>query len=170
MPATPELFRKYLNPILIESGSFRGDGIQAGLDAGFRKIYSIELSEKYYDICCMRFRGMNVHLIPGDSSEQMQELLSLIDENVTFWLDGHYSGEDTAIGKSNTPLLQELEIIKNHHIKNHKILIDDLRGWRHDTHGFDTLDLMKIILSINPEYQFRLENGFIEYDILTAIC
>ena len=171
MPATKELFQKYQNPILIESGSYNGDGIQSGLESGFEKIYSIELSEKYFNVCIERFKiNKNVILIFGDSSEKMSELLNTIKEPVTFWLDGHYSGEDTARGSQDTPLIQELEIINNHHIKTHKILIDDLRGWDHNTHGFDTLDLMKLILIINPDYKFTLEDGYIKHDILTAIC
>ena len=43
-----------------------------------------------------------------------------------FWLDGHYSGGETARGKKDTPILEELITIfgaKEEHI----ILIDDAR-------------------------------------------
>ena len=57
----------------------------------------------------------------------MSELLPKISEPITFWLDGHWSAGDTAQGDTNTPLLQELVEISNHHIKNHTILVDDIR-------------------------------------------
>ena len=168
MPASRELFQKYMNPIFIETGTYYGDGVQQAIDAGFKVICSIELSPNLYSHCIERFNSDNVFLSLGDSAKVLPILLKEINEPITFWLDGHYSGEGTAMGSQNTPLLSELDIIKNHPIKNHTIMIDDLRGWYKDTHGFDTLDLMKIITGINPEYVFKLENGFIENDILVA--
>lgn len=56
-------------------------------------------------------------------------MLDNINERITFWLDGYYSCCDTALGKYWSPLIQELEHIKNHSIKNHIILIDDMQYW-----------------------------------------
>ena len=164
-----ELFAKYLNNIFIETGTYHGDSVQTALDSGFKTICSIELGESLYRQCIKRFiKVNNVHLFNGDSSELLPIVIKDINEPVTFWLDSHYSGVDTVQGKTNTPLLQELEIIRGHYIKNHTIMIDDLRGWYKHTHGFDTLDLMKKIMEINSDYIFKLENGFIENDILVA--
>jgi hypothetical protein len=169
MPADKNLFQKYPNPVFIETGSLIGDGIQSALDAGFETIYSIELSSKLYDICIERFKDNdNVHIIFGDSGKELPKLLSMIKEPVTFWLDGHYSGGPTALGDLDSPLMQELDAIGNHYIKNHTLIIDDLRCWTKDTHGFDTLDIMKKILTINPAYFFIYANGHIENDILIA--
>lgn len=170
MPGSKELFQKYMNPVFIETGTYRGDGVQQAIDAGFKKICSIELSFDLYKQCMKRFNNDKVLLLLGDSAEVLPKLLKGINESVTFWLDGYYSGGETAMGKQNTPLLQELDVIKNHSIKTHTILIDDLRGWYKDTHGFDTLDLMRKILEINPDYVFTLEDGFIPGDILVARC
>jgi len=164
-----ELFGKYLNNIFVETGTYHGDSVQTALDAGFKKVLSIELGVILYHNCIERFRkNKNVFLFNGDSIDVLPFVLADISEPATFWLDSHFSGVDTVQGKTNTPLLQELEIIKNHPVKNHTIMIDDLRGWYKHTHGFDTLDLMKIITGINPDYVFKLENGFIENDILVA--
>ena len=178
MASTKEIFQKYPNPIFIETGSYQGDGIQLALDAGFKTIYSIELGQDLYSHCIERFNGVaNVHLLQGDSGIVLSGLLENIKEPATFWLDGHFSGGITAMGSINSPLLEELEAIKNHPIKNHIIMIDDLRGWYKDTYGFDTLDLMKKIKEINPNYTFILEDGYdynleIVYsdDILVAKC
>jgi hypothetical protein len=166
---TKELFKKYLNNIFIETGTYYGDSVQKAIDAGFKTIYSIELGDALYNKCKDRFKGIdNVYLYNGDSGKVLSEILSYISESVTFWLDSHFSGVDTVMGESITPLLKELEIIKNHPVKDHIILIDDLRGWDKHVCGFDTLDLMKKITEINPNYVFKLEDGYIKNDILVA--
>jgi hypothetical protein len=166
-----DVFEKYLNRVFVETGSYLGDGIRKALEAGFESIYSIELSEKYYNHCKIRFCDFdNIMLINGDSSDKLRDIEICNYESVTFWLDGHYSGDDTAIGESNTPLLKELAIIGSFMIKTHTILIDDLRGWSKAIHGFDTVDLMKIIKAINKDYFFTFEDGYIENDILVARC
>ena len=164
MSAPKGLFKKYSNPIFIETGSYKGDGIQQALVEGFRYIISIELSIKFYNLCTERFKYGNVELWQGDSGEILPEVLRGIHHAVTFWLDGHYSGGETALGKLNSPLLQELEAIKNHNIKNHTILIDDLRGWDKNIHGFDIHDLIEKIKEINPDYKFTFEDGY-DYDL-----
>jgi len=174
MPATTNLFKKYLKRVFIETGTYRGDGVQSALDAGFKQIYSIELGIDLYIHCRFRFAAVdNILLFNGDSATLLSSLLTNIDESVTFWLDGHYSGGDTVLGSRNTPLMQELEAIKNHKIKTHTIMIDDLRCWSKTDHGFSTDDLVKIVLSINPEYNITFEDGndrgtILHKDILVA--
>jgi hypothetical protein len=62
----------------------------------------------------------------GDSKKILPELLSTIQEPVTIYLDAHYSGGTTAFGEEETPLLFELEILKNR-IYDDIIIIDDCR-------------------------------------------
>jgi hypothetical protein len=169
MPATANLFKKFLKRVFIETGSYRGDGIQLALDAGFEQVYSIELGIDLYINCTYRFAGIDkVHLLNGDSAVTLPSLLNDIDEPVTFWLDGHYSGGDTVLGSCNSPLLQELEAIKNHKIKTHTIMIDDLRCWVKEVHGFNTNDLIQKLEEINPDYSFDFEDGHVAKDILVA--
>jgi hypothetical protein len=171
MPASKEIFQKYLNPLFIETGTWHGDGVQQALDAGFKNVVSFELSTELHYLCSKRFEGnFDVTLFQGDSAEELPKFIKHITTPITFWLDGHFSGGDTAMGKQNTPLLEELEAIKAHPIKTHTILIDDLRGWYKETQGFDTLDLMKKILEISPNYVFTLEDGYVPNDILVAKC
>jgi hypothetical protein len=171
---TAEVFAKYPNTYFVETGSCLGDGIQSALDAGFKHIYSIELSEKFYDCCFNRFvlnSGLErwVELVLGDSGEVLPEVLNKINGSATFWLDGHYSGGSTAKGKSNTPLIKELDHIAAHHINNHTILIDDVRYFGTADFDFLTLgEVMEKILSINPLYEFSFEDGYIENDVLVV--
>lgn len=171
MPSKKENFKKYPNNYFIETGSYTGDGIQNAIDAGFRCVFSIELSDKYYDLCVNRFMNNNkVNIIKGDSYKVLPTLLKNINTSVTFWLDGHHSCGDTALGDYWSPLMQELEVIKNHHIKTHTIMIDDMRCWENPNpvHGFDKNDIFRILKEINSEYEFIFEDGEFSKDILVA--
>lgn len=90
MPASIEVFKKYLNDMFIETGSYLGDGIQQALNAGFQNIISIELSDKYYSISTNRFiNNHNIKIIKGDSYKVLPDIIKDINTNITFWLDGH---------------------------------------------------------------------------------
>lgn len=166
-----DVFKKYnKNKCFIETGSLYGQGIEDALKAGFQHVISIEISEKYFQLCQEKFKkNPAVHVVFGDSSLLLSSVLSSIDAPITFWLDGHFSNGDTGKGKSNTPLLEELSAIRNHHIKNHTILIDDVRLLGVEDLDYITLDQIKnLVLSINPNYQFKFENGYVKNDILVA--
>jgi len=167
--ATKELFQKYMNPVFIETGTYMGDGVQLALDAGFKKIYSIELTGELYEKCMERFKGNTaIHLIHGDSYLVLDDLLKLINEPITFWLDGHFAGPGTSMGKYESPLMQELEAIGRHSIKTHTLLIDDLRCWSLKNQGFNTKTIMNKCFQINHDYKFTFENGYVHNDILAV--
>lgn len=171
MPTSSEIFKKYPNKIFIETGSYLGDGIQQALDAGFEVVISIELSDKYFSISTNRFiDNPKVKILKGDSYKVLPDVLKDIDTPVTFWLDGHYSSGDTALGDYWAPLIQELDVIKEHPIKNHKILIDDMRCWEepNTVHGFYKNDIIDKLKEINPDYNLTYEDGFQKDDVLVA--
>ena len=102
-------------------------------------------------------------LINNDSVEALKELLPTINESMCFWLDAHSGAQKYARGTVDVPLLQELEVIKNHSIKNHIIAIDDahLLGMKqYDKEGNMVCDyehvpfsvVKEYIKSINPKY------------------
>lgn len=165
-----EVFAKHPNAYFVETGSYYGEGIQRAIDAGFSCIYSIELAEPLYQYCKKRFASNpNVHLVLGDSAYVLSMVLEKIDAPATFWLDGHYSWGETARGETNSPILKELEAIANHPIKNHTILIDDIRCCGTDDFDFVERDqIIQAIMKINPAYQIHFENGHMPGDILVA--
>jgi len=167
---TAEVFRKYPNHYFIETGSYYGEGIQNALSAGFHEIYSIELSPFFHEHCRVSFSSfMNIHLVLGNSTSALQQVLCKIDAPTTFWLDAHYSSGATARGETNTPLLEELEAIRNHPIKTHTILIDDIRHCGTAWFDFITFDdIVKKLHEINEDYCIGFENGHIENDVLVA--
>ena len=179
MPTNSKTLKLFsYNSVFLETGSYLGDGIQSALDAGFKRIISIEISEEYYNGCKKKFKGhKNVEIILGDSSEVLASTIDKIEEPITFWLDGHYSGGDMPRGKYLSPLLQELEVIKHHPVKSHTVLVDDLGCWKtmenkyHD--GFDVEMIEKYLLEINPDYQIRRIDGvrpgkILKNDIMVA--
>lgn len=168
--AQKNFFDRFPNAYFVETGSYKGAGIEAALKAGFSEIHSIELAQHFYEHCRKRFESNpQVHLWHGDSASLLEKVISSINQPITFWLDGHYSGGDTAKGKTNTPILSELNAIKKHPIKTHTILIDDVRNFNTEIH--DNIPLKVIIIkirSINPKYKISFEKGYVDNDILVA--
>lgn len=110
----------------IETGAYLGEGITHMLDQ-YVTIHSIELSEKWCEYNVEKFKdNASVKLHLGDSKKVLPELLDTIQEPVTIYLDAHYSGGPTAYGEEETPLLQELEIMKKRPYDD-IIIIDDCR-------------------------------------------
>lgn len=149
-----------------------GDGIQLALEAGFERVISIELSDKYYTYCQQRFfNEPRVSLVKGDSAFVLYDVIKDIDSSITFWLDGHHSSGDTALGAFWAPLIQELDAIKRHHRNDHTILIDDMRCWKepNPVHGFYEPDLIEKLMSIRADYFIeKVDSPAAPQDILVA--
>jgi hypothetical protein len=171
MPSNTENFKKYKTDLFIETGSYLGDGIQQALEAGYEKIISIELSDRYFKESTERFISEpKVTVVQGDSYKVLPVILNEVNTKATFWLDGHHSCGDTALGDYWAPLMQELDAIKNHKIKDHTIMIDDMRCWENPNpvHGFFVDDIHVKLKEINPDYQIDFLDGSVENDILVA--
>jgi hypothetical protein len=167
-----EVFHHHLKRVFVETGSYQGDGIQNALDAGFEEIYSIELSPRWFNYCTDRFQNNpHVHLYLGDSSTVLRMVLEEIDEPATFWLDGHCSLGNplTAKGDRNSPILEELDLIGNHGIKTHTLLIDDVRLFGSDEFDYvDKNEIIEAVKKINPDYRIYYEDGYVRNDVLVA--
>jgi len=153
-----KLQKKYKIDTFIETGAYMWDMINAQIGV-FLKIYSIELSKKYYNLAVERFKkNENVHIILWDSSVELRKLLKKIDWQCLIFLDGHFSWWETAKWDKECPLLEELDILKNHHIKNHIIMIDDIRlCWKHKDYP-KVDELRKELTKINKKYKITIKN------------
>ncbi len=141
-----KILRKYAEShnltTLVETGTFLGDMVQAMRDV-FQKIYSIELSPELYLKAARRFKSApNVSIINGDSGTEISNLLKQIKSPTLFWLDGHYSGESTAMGKNSTPILEELKCILGQNDLEYVVVIDDARCFGTDP-DYPTLEELK---------------------------
>lgn len=166
---TVDILKKYkTSNVFIETGTYKGDGVQLALDAGFGKVHSMEIFEPLYLQSSKRFaNNYNVKLWRGDTSINFGDMISSIDERITFWLDSHISGCDSSYNPECTaPLMRELEEIAKHHIKTHTILMDDRRFF--DVWGYPVEKIKEFVLTINPNYEFRFEDGYQPDDILVA--
>ena len=81
----------------------------------------------------------------------MSEMLDLVDSQTLFWLDGHVDGINADC------LWDELEHIKNHNIKTHTIIVDDIPLYFEDGEKVKSK-----LLEINPNYQFIIEDALNE--------
>ncbi len=97
--------------VLVETGTCEGSTPMA-LHTDFRKIYTIELSDYYFQRSVKRLRGIkNVHISNGNSEKCLEGILnSIVNEPTLFWLDAHSSGGLTA--DEGDPLATEIQIIQ----------------------------------------------------------
>ena len=160
-----ELFRKYKTDIFVETGSHLGYGIDRAIDLGYDEIHSIEIQERYYDACVEKFRNEDfVFLYFGNSVVQLPAILKNFKRKATFWLDAHMVGPG-----QQCPVLDELRAIKQHKVKNHTILIDDMRDFGTEAHDYISIgDLNRALLDINPAYEMTFESTGIKNNVLAA--
>jgi hypothetical protein len=110
----------------IETGTFNGDTIFA-LEPYFDKLYTIEFSEKYYNNTKKKYRGNKINFILGDSSVVFEKILPNITEKCIFFLDAHWSCDDTGRSNKDVPLEEEITSINNLYKNDAIIIIDDFR-------------------------------------------
>jgi len=119
--------------VLVETGTYHVDMVEA-MKSHFTTVYSIELAESLFFEVKRRFKSdQNVHLIHGDSAIEIEAILERLHERAIFWLDGHYSGGETANAATGNPIIQEVSQILSSTIKGHVILIDDARFFDTDS-------------------------------------
>jgi len=115
--------------IIVETGTYLGEGIETYLkSAQFTKIYSIEISTKYYLMNKQKFEAeSSVCLLEGNSADVIKTLHD--QEPILFYLDAHFSGGDTGgeTISNGCPLLDELTSISERGQKGDVIFIDDMR-------------------------------------------
>jgi hypothetical protein len=154
-------YQKRLGPqVFVETGTFKGDMVAAVMKS-FRELYSVELSQELYERARNRFAAeRHVHLLQGDSSDVLGDILLRITEPSLFWLDGHFSGGNTARGSMDFPILRELELIREHKIRNHVILIDDARLFD-DSSVPGKKEIIQSLRTINPSYTIQEQDDII---------
>jgi hypothetical protein len=118
--------KRYNLRTLVETGTCYGNACEVARRY-FDQVYSIELSPLYYEYANSRFLGIpNVHLYQGDSGYILRNILSSTpNEPTLFWLDAHWSGGNTAKGKTDPPTKLEIDVI--HELRpGSVILVDDM--------------------------------------------
>ena len=117
--------------VFIETGTNEAKTLLR-LHKNFSYCYSIEPSVKYFNLSTKNLSSIKnkVELFNDTSENALAKIINKVKgENVTFFLDGHYSGKDTFLGDKGTPIVFELELIARHikSFKNLVVIIDDFR-------------------------------------------
>lgn len=172
MPFVNELLQ-FSNNYFVETGTYNGDTIDIILNSKcFQKIYSLEMSVVFYENAKSKFKNNDdVKIILGNNKFDLSNTIEDINEPITFWLDAHWSGvKDIGCDPDSIcPVLEELDQIKAHPIKDHTIIIDDLRLMDGIHFPVNTIDIIKKIKEINPHYSIKFVNDHITCnDILVA--
>ncbi len=147
--------------IYVETGSCYGGSINRALQAGFEKIRSCEVFDKFYNHCLEAFKDNDkVKLYLGESRHELSVMLSDLTEPAVIFLDAHPAGPNTGghddlmnKGKESEfnqdfILTKEIDIILKSN-KNHIIIIDDQNGEHDENKAY-----VETILRANPAYSF----------------
>lgn len=152
--------------MMIETGTFLG--VTAARAARvFEKVVTVELDQTLADKARAYLRPLpNVEVITGDALAELPKILARPDmEDVLVFLDGHFSGGETAHGDIAEPAVLEVDVLAQFRDKIRGIVIDDFRcfgteaGWptkgeliatveRHFNDAFDiTVHLDQVLVS-----------------------
>ncbi len=159
-----EYQQKYRYTILVETGTFLGEMIEAQKKR-FKQIISIELGVDLFQKAQEKFSNdKHIQIYQGDSGKVLEKILQSIEKPAIFWLDGHYSGGITAKGEKNSPIYEELDAIFNSKKLNHVLLIDDARCFVGKDDYPTIEELIKYIRNKNKKYQVE-----VKYDIIRCV-
>lgn len=121
--------------MLVETGTYLGNTTMRASYV-FDKVITIELSpDLYLQASSYLAKRKNVECIEGDATKVLPEVMARTDlQDVLVFLDGHFSGGDTALGDMQEPACLEIEMLGGHRDKIAAIIVDDFRlfgmdGW-----------------------------------------
>ena len=156
-----EFQKRFKLTTFVETGTYLGDMVNVA-KGRFSRVYSIELSSELAANAQRRFAtDKNVTILAGDSSELLPSILAEINTPCLFWLDGHFSGGNTARGNSDYPILGELTHIAGHSISGHVILIDDARLFTGEESVPSRAQIYTALTIINRLYVIKTEDDII---------
>jgi hypothetical protein len=109
----------------VETGTYLGDGSRL-LASVFGEVVTIELSRDLAAQAARNLADCGVpRIVVGDSRDALPALVNM--SKPTFWfLDGHYSGADTAGQDRQCPVLAEIAALASGH-PDDCVVIDDAR-------------------------------------------
>lgn len=155
------IFNQILNklkdtyPVFVETGTYLGDTIFA-METKFDELHTIEIKEDLYANAKNRYKGDKISFYLGDSSKEMTKIVTSLNKNCIFWLDGHYSAGITGRGEKDCPLCEELQSIMDNFTEKAVIIIDDCRDF--DTKGWEGINKEKVLSLVSS----RLEDTWME--------
>ncbi len=132
----------------IESGTYLGD-TTSSLSRLSGTIVTIEPDESLFAFANWRHRKKKnvIHLF-GTSEDQLSVSFSHVGTRLNIWLDGHFSGDITFLGKEETPLRYELNVIENSILKFEELVVfvDDVRSCFHSSNSGHSYPPLKFLI------------------------
>ncbi len=146
---------------LIETGTYTGAMVYAMQD-DFDKIFTVELDENLFKAAQIGFsKFAHVQPVQGDSGDVLPQIMANINEPCLFWLDGHYSGDGTAKGRFDTPIVRELHCILDHPEPGHVILIDDAHCFVGENDYPTIEELRQLAIGKRPNWHFEVADNIV---------
>lgn len=153
----------------LETGTFRGDTIEL-IAHQFDHLYSVELSEKYYQDAKERFEHHpHIQLFQDTSPTIIQQIQpTLASQSTVYWLDAHWCVASSTAGEtSQCLLLAELHAIKQLN-DDSIIIIDDARLFLaappapHEISDWPTLNsIIKTLYELSSHHHITILNDCI---------
>ncbi len=153
--------RLFALKLFVETGTFEGRTTQT-LRHDFERLYTIELSAKYHALASKRLVAWPfIYCIHGNSGDMLKEIIPVLDKPTLFWLDSHYSGLETAMGREECPIFHELKHILRLPSKGNVLLIDDAREFGTNP-AYPTLTAVEaLVRSSWPSALFEVKDDII---------
>lgn len=152
----------------IETGTYRGDTIFA-MEPLFNKLHTIEIKQEFYENCKNKYDGSKITFHLGDSSKILPQVLSEVQGDIVFFLDGHWSSKDTGRGEKDVPLFEELDAIHKAIAGSALIIIDDYRlfgrhpnsllGLKHSNEDWGAINKRNLIVRLKDRVMSSFVHG-----------
>lgn len=160
------LQRIYKYAYFVETGTYEG-GTAMALQRQFEHIWTIELDDMLFMKARERLNPYhNITCMNGDSRDILPGLVASLDKSAILFLDAHFSGPGTAQGETLSPLLVELQAIRNIASGRHGdiVVIDDISDCSAAENDVPLSRVIQQLEDINPFYKF-----YCDYDMLFAL-
>ena len=155
------LRNKWPADTLIETGTYRGKMVFA-MRPYFPQVYSIELAPELASKAQKVFEKVpTVHIVHGDSGTMLPRIVETLKGPAIFWLDGHYSGGETAQSSEHSPLRAELGCIFSSPVKGHVIAIDDAHLFNGKDGYPSHEELQHMVSDMAAEYDIEFRNNIV---------
>ncbi len=141
----------------VETGTYYGN-TALWATKHFDHVITIERSAEIYEQTQDELKTIeNITHILGDSRDELKRIVNGLNEPAIFWLDSHWSGENTAGEGDECPVLYELKIIFSSD-QQHLILVDDAHMFTstppppHDPNQWPNIEEIYHVIGKNADY------------------
>lgn len=165
MPISSHELKHFLRTNFVETGcAALGWGITSALNAGFKKVYSVDINPESVTQCKSIFKhDSRVKIDLGDCATWLEEILNKLNVPCTVYLDAN-----GWVNETESPFHSSIEALVRHGRKDHIILVDDMNHGKEPLHKLmadlraPTSEIIQLLRKINPHYHFFLIDTHLE--------